>query len=407
MNKNNGIPAVGIAILLVVSVAGEADHIVQGEYKTLVAEDRLFVEDGRVLRCDLFFSTTGMDTVVAPKGSTIVQSVPQIVWQFSALLPVSKYRKTSAIHSVSTDEKIRPWQDVQNTFYKGLLVEGATDMDAKIAFAGAYSFSPRWTLVELIKVDEAVPPYPDTELYSVEYIRPAIKGMTLDGYRRLALDILRQPEEFTLDDIKSVVDAADSLKDVSDESASLAGDVSTNEDAASNESTPESGFAPRVVIEMSEDSAPAAGDAGIATGANGTLLQSSSEIVVKTGDDELPTKPEKVAEGASVVVPIPDVESTSVVVPIPDAEDTSVVVPVTAADVPNADTESAETVSASRDFVENEILSSRSSERSSRSTLSSSGALTPRSAAELEALDGPENEWATLPDGTLVLRSTN
>ena len=231
--------------------------------------------------------------------------------------------------------------------------------------------------------------------------------MTPDGYRRLALDILRQPEEFTLDDIKSVVDAADSLKDVSDESASLAGDVSTNEDAASNESTPESGFAPRVVIEMSEDSAPAAGDAGIATGANGTLLQSSSEIVVKTGDDELPTKPEKVAEGASVVVPIPDVESTSVVVPIPDAEDTSVVVPVTAADVPNADTESAETVSASRDFVENEILSSRSSERSSRSTLSSSGALTPSSAAELEALDGPENEWATLPDGTLVLRSTN
>ena len=101
MNKNNGIPAVGIAILLVVSVAGEADHIVQGEYKTLVAEDRLFVEDGRVLRCDLLFSTTGMDTVVAPKGSTIVQSVPQMAWQFSAL-PVSKYRKTSAIHSVST-----------------------------------------------------------------------------------------------------------------------------------------------------------------------------------------------------------------------------------------------------------------------------------------------------------------
>ncbi len=194
-----------------------------GEFTTRVAEDRLFVENGRVLRCDLFFTASGRETVVAPKGSELDQSLPPVVWQYSGLLPVTDYLKTAVIHSASSELKEQSWQDVQLNFYDGLRVEGASELDAKIAYAGAYAFAPRWTLVELIQVDEPEPVYPGTVLYRVEYTEPAPASMEVEGYRDLSLQILQQPEELSLQAIRSVVDAADNMEAKSMERASLGG----------------------------------------------------------------------------------------------------------------------------------------------------------------------------------------
>lgn len=181
-----------------------------GEYSTRVQESRLFSESdgGTTLRCDLFFTSADGKTAVAEKGSQVTQQVPPFVWQYSGLLPISDYIKTVAIHSAATHHKIERWQDVQHTFYNGLKAEGVEDMDAKIAFAGAYAFAPRWPLVELVEITDELK-MPDTRLYSVAATGPAQKGLGIDDYRALSRDIMDNPQDVTLSDIRGIVDAAD------------------------------------------------------------------------------------------------------------------------------------------------------------------------------------------------------
>jgi len=71
MSRSFGFPVAGLAVLATVGLTGAAGHSEMGEYKTRVTGDRLFVNGGRILRCDLFFSAPGSDTVVAPKGSAL------------------------------------------------------------------------------------------------------------------------------------------------------------------------------------------------------------------------------------------------------------------------------------------------------------------------------------------------
>ena len=377
MSKKFGLPAVGVTMLVAVSGYSAADHAVHGEYKTQAAADSLFVDGGRVLSADLFFSVPGMETVLAPKGSEIMQSVPAVVWRFSALLPVSDYLRTAVIHSAGSDEKIRLWQDVQKTFYNGLLAEGASEMDAKIAFAGAYGFSPRWPLVEFTRIEERVPVYPNTELYSVAYIQPAEKRMTLDDYRKLSLEIFQQPEEFTLEDIKVAIDAADSYSERvvlnGVEIVNPASNVKvTSENVAPNELTEAVEVStPRVVIELTQEPAHAPG-AGVITGDNGTLLQSDNKSVVKSGGDALPSESEKDAETVPVLPAAPVLNQLKL------------------------STVPAKFVTASSGFVDDEVLSADSLQTSSSEGVPVS----------LDALDESEDEWVTLPDGTLILRST-
>ena len=182
-----------------------------GEYATAVSESQLFITDKAIttLRCDLFFSEAGSEQQwVAPKGTVVSQSVPSFVWQYSGLLPVSEYLRTVAIHSVSSEAKESAWQDVQLAFYNGLRTEGAKDPDAKIAYAGAYAFAPRWPLVELI--DITVPERDkETRLYKVNYVPAETKGVSIEEYQALARDILDDPESVSLQDIRGIVDAAD------------------------------------------------------------------------------------------------------------------------------------------------------------------------------------------------------
>ena len=184
----------------------EAAHL--GKYTTRVQESQLFVDGGSRLRCDLFFSTPDGKTAVAEKDSLIAQQVPAFVWQFSGLLPVSDYLKTVAIHSVATDQKIERWQEVQNTFYHGLRAEGAASTDAKIAFAGAYAFAPRWPFVDLVEIPDEQK-IPDSVLYSVSVTGPARKGLSIDDYRAMSRDIIDNPQNVTLQDIRGIVDAVD------------------------------------------------------------------------------------------------------------------------------------------------------------------------------------------------------
>ncbi len=355
MTKKIGIPAVGVSLILALSITNAAGHSERGEYTTN-AQGGLLVENSRVLSGDLFFSKPGMETVVAPKGSELTQSILPVVWQFAALLPVTDYLQTAAIHSVGSNEKIRPWQEVQNTFYNGLIVEGARDRDAKIAYAGAYGFSPRWSLVEFTRIAEAVPAYPNTELFSVEYIRPATKGMTLEAYRKLALNILQRPDDFTLDDIRTVVDEADSSR------ANLR---VINENEVSIELPPEKikVSAPRVVIELPEEPASVASGVGVAIdSSSGPLLHSGSKAVNKVAE----TKPIE-----AVAAPVVDSKK--------------------GATVP------AEVVTDTSGFVDSEILSSGSAPPAGNVV---------EPAVLVPVLEGPDDDWVTLPDGTVVLRST-
>lgn len=213
MKKGFRHSALALAVSSVCSVSFAASHPESfGAYRTAVQEDRLFIEDGTVLRCDLYFSSAQRDDdSVAHRGSRVTQTVPPFVWQFSGLLPVSDYLKTVAIHSAGSKEKERAWQDVQLTFYEGLRVEGAREFEAKIAYAGAYAFAPRWPLVELIDISDSARDI-DSRAYRVEYIAASPKGVTIDEYRSLVVDIEANAPDISLQDIRGVIDAADAAR---------------------------------------------------------------------------------------------------------------------------------------------------------------------------------------------------
>jgi len=403
-----------------------------------------------------------METVVAPKGSKLGQSVPPVVWQFSGLLPVSDYLKTVAIHSVSSDDKIRPWQDVQHTFYDGLRVEGVNDIDAKIAYAGAYAFAPRWPLVDFTEVDEAEPAYPDTVLYSVEYVQPAMKGMSLESYRMLALQILEQAGDVSLKDIRGVIDAADSSKVRSAERASLGGIGDAN--PGSNVKVRQTDLLQAgVAVDILKDDATS----GVKINGGGTVLHSENHRVEKSGDDKL----FKQAETMELAETIDLAETTELVAEDGKAEtaantDVTVLAEIVSAeesllfesdeifssenavestasreemDVGADETVLAEVIEippivisrekmpADKLFYDDSAAQTSPVESTVKSItgISDTGNVdkifTDRKASEtaedivlaavgeeeLSRLDGPSDEWITLPDGTLVLRDIN
>lgn len=309
MSRTIGFSVTGLtaAAALGVSVASDKEF---GEFTTLVAEDRLFMEteSGSILRCDLFFSLPGMEPAVAPKGSEVGQAIPPVVWQYSGLLPVADYLKSIVIHSVATEEKIRPWQEVQHLFYNGLRAEGANIADAKIAFAGAYAFAPRWTLVEFVEVEEDNIFHPESILYEVKYVEPSTKGMSLQGYRALALQILDDAEEITLQDIRSVVDAEDSAKADASDRASLGGIGGTQ---------PQTVYVPNLpVIESEEVPTEPEMISGIKTSSGAPVMDSGQRAVNDTAAsaeqpeptlESLPELPES-ADTSGVPVELPVME---------------------------------------------------------------------------------------------------
>lgn len=215
--------AVGLAVDLSYTSIEAAHHQDGlGKYTTRVQESRLFVDGGTRLRCDLHFSMPDGQTALAKKDSLVTQQVPAFVWQYSGLLPISDFLKTVAIHSAATDKKSERWQDVQHTYYNGLRAEGVADADAKIAFAGAYAFAPRWPLIELVEIPD-IKNIPDTKLYTVAVTDPARKGLSIEDYRAMARDILDSPENVTLQDIRGVVDAVDAGQGGYEETSLLVG----------------------------------------------------------------------------------------------------------------------------------------------------------------------------------------
>jgi len=178
-----------------------------GSFTTAVAEDRLFVEAGTELRCDLNFTSENTDPWLVPKGSKVMQSVPAFVWQFSGLLPVTEYLKSVTLHGYGTEVKERAWEDVQVAFYDGLRAEGARDFEAKIAFAGAYAYAPRWPEVEFI--DVTVPARDKgSRVFKVKYNEPAKKKLTIDDYRALVRELLDNPDQISIEEIREMVDMA-------------------------------------------------------------------------------------------------------------------------------------------------------------------------------------------------------
>lgn len=376
MNKFPGLPvwAAPVAVVGLATLGLTGASANYGKYTTRVPESRLFINGGRILRCDLFFSAAnGGVQQIAPKGSRLNQSVPPVVWQYSGLLPVSDYLKSVAIHSVATDNKVRPWQDVQATFYDGLRTEGADMADAKIAFAGAYAFAPRWPLVQFVEVEEQEIVYPNTVLYEVEYVQPQMKGLSLEEYRKLALKILNQPQSVSIHDIRDAIDTADITRNKSRERASLGGigDPMAGDMAGINATT-----------ETSE---------GIFSGIKAMLgsLKSGDEGVVSSIHKN--SKGEKVAESlqnaGSVVVEIPEL------VVAQDLLSEDATLSAAESDVEKATVESI--------VLDNVTLTSKKVD----ALLLDEKDMILASGPELMALDGPQDDWITLPDGSMVLRS--
>jgi len=210
MQRVHGLAALGATLLLTVGITGASDHS-NGMFTTSVSEDHLFENGGRVLQADLTFSQAGTVILFAPKGTELEQTVPPVVWQYSGLLPISDYLKTVAIHTVASQNRDRSWQQVQRTFHDSLIVEGASEMDAKIAYAGAYAFAPRWPLVDLVEAQVDPRPFPDTVLYEVQVTEPGKRGTNLESYRLLALQIFQSPDTVSLDEIMAVIDNNDAI----------------------------------------------------------------------------------------------------------------------------------------------------------------------------------------------------
>ena len=73
-------------------------------------------------------------------------SIPQFAWSIIGGPFEGKYREASVIHDVACDEKKRPWEEVHETFYYGMLASGVDRIIAKIMYAAVYHGGPRWKL---------------------------------------------------------------------------------------------------------------------------------------------------------------------------------------------------------------------------------------------------------------------
>ena len=408
MNKFTGLAVSGFTALANLNVAVASDSDI-GEFTTRIPETQLFTEDGGILRCDLFFTLPGAEPVVAPKGSGVGQSVPSVVWQYSGLLPVSDYMKTVAIHSVASEGQARPWQQVQKFFYSGLLAEGATEADAKVAFAGAYAFAPRWTLVEFVEVEETNPTYPNTILYDVNYVEPAIKGLSVEDYQTLAQQILDQPDAVSLADIRSVIDAADGGgTGIASTAAVDTGKQETTSGLVSpvGVAAVTSLFVPDSVSDVEPIFSDSATDGrvgkdavtetalvvaaldnpssfGIKTSGNGSLVLGDQRLVSKSSDGSLPDT----AKNA----PLPELPETIII----EAPQTLVLEPAAEA-VPELIPEAIpEEVTETAGSVMAEVVGAPDAGDTQE---------TQTSVEELNPEVTVTDEWVTLPDGTIVLR---
>ncbi len=81
----------------------------------------------------------------APEGSRVDgASIPQIAWSFIGAPFEGKYRDASVLHDVACVERKRPWWDVHDMFYTGMLASGVDPVKAKIMYSAVYHFGPRW-----------------------------------------------------------------------------------------------------------------------------------------------------------------------------------------------------------------------------------------------------------------------
>lgn len=253
-----------------------------GTFTAGVPEDQLFIEEGKVLAGDLIYHLPNGNKVVAPKGFELTQTLPPVVWQYAGLLPVTDYLKPAAIHSVSSERQDRSWKEVQNNFYNGLLVEGADNTDAKIAYAGAYAFAPRWSSIEFVEDSDAGDTSAVGTVFKIEHTQPSQQGMTIESYRDLSLQILQQTNEISLQDIQMAIDATDTTETKIRERASLGG-ISNEPQSARLSAILVSG--PDANLSVSESEA---GDStGIVVGGNGTLAHSGNGQVVNLADGEV------------------------------------------------------------------------------------------------------------------------
>lgn len=84
-------------------------------------------------------------TWLAPKGVTVDgASIPEILWSVVGSPWTGKYREASVIHDYYCETRTDTWQNVHRVFYDAMLVNGVSELQAKIMYAAVYRFGPRW-----------------------------------------------------------------------------------------------------------------------------------------------------------------------------------------------------------------------------------------------------------------------
>jgi hypothetical protein len=81
----------------------------------------------------------------APEGVIVDgASIPRIFWTLIGSPFTGPYRNASIIHDVYCVNKIRPWDEVHETFYWACLAGGTSAPLAKTLFYAVYHFGPCW-----------------------------------------------------------------------------------------------------------------------------------------------------------------------------------------------------------------------------------------------------------------------
>lgn len=112
-------------------------------------ETKWLVENGEDRRMELLSEFSYIDPNgkkwTTPKGWIVDgASIPRFLWTLVGSPFTGGYRRASVVHDYYCDKKNEPWQAVHKMFYWASLAGGASEVEAKILYAGVFAGGPRW-----------------------------------------------------------------------------------------------------------------------------------------------------------------------------------------------------------------------------------------------------------------------
>ena len=126
------------------------------------------------LDTQLTFTDGNGEKWIVPKGAVVDgASVPPWAWSFIGTPFVGKFRAASIVHDFYCDTKTRPWKDVHDSFYFGLMAAEMTTTKALVMWSAVRFFGPRWRNQDENGncIDSCNSPEPEPAKYNKEWFR--------------------------------------------------------------------------------------------------------------------------------------------------------------------------------------------------------------------------------------------